>query len=312
MPDIVTVTVNPSIDIFTSVDRIVPVYKLRCAPERRDAGGGGINVARVVRRLGGEVLAAYPAGAVIGQLLRRRVDEEGIESLTIPISGETREDFTVFDERAKREYRFVLPGPHLSDEEWRKCLAVFETCARQARFVVASGSLPPGAPADFYARLAATTKKNGAKFVVDASGPALKAAVDEGAYLIKPNVRELEEYIGEPLEGLQTWIDASRRLVTTQRADIVALTLGHRGALLVTENRGWFAQPLSVKIVGTVGAGDSFLGAMIWALASGRELEEAFRYGVAAGSAALLRPGTDLCLVQDVERLLSQIKLQAI
>jgi 6-phosphofructokinase 2 len=258
------------------------------------------------------VLAAYPTGPVIGQLLRRLVDEEQIESFTIPISGETREDFTAFDTRAKHEYRFVLPGPHLSDDEWRRCLDAFERCAGRARFVVASGSLPPGAPPDFYARLAAATKRSGARFVIDASGPALRAALEEGVHLVKPNLRELEDFLGVPLKGRQSWIDACRRLVNAQRAEIVALTCGHRGALLATENRAWFAEPLPVTPASTVGAGDSFLGAMIWGLSSGRGLEEAFRYAVAAGSAALLRPGTDLCLVQDIERLLPQVKSEAL
>jgi 6-phosphofructokinase 2 len=308
--DIVTLTINPSIDVFTSADRIVPVHKVRCTAERRNAGGGGINVARVVRRMGGDVAAAYPTGPVIGQLLRRLVDEEGIESVTVPISGETREDFTAFDAEAKHEYRFVLPGPLLSDGEWRKCLSAFETCAAKARFVVASGSLPPGAPDDFHARSAAMTKKAGARFVVDASGPAFKAALDEGVFLTKPNLRELQEYLGEPLEDRQDWIDACRRLVLMRRAEVVALTLGHRGALLVTQDRAWFAEPLPVNPQSTVGAGDSFLGAMIWALAAGRDLQDAFRHGVAGGSAALMRPGTDLCRVQDVERLLPQVRLQ--
>jgi 6-phosphofructokinase 2 len=312
MADIVTVTVNPAIDVSTSVDGIVPVHKLRCGPEQRDAGGGGVNVARVVRRLGGDVLAAYPVGPVIGQLLRRLVDEEQIESFTVPISGETREDFTAFDTHAKQEYRFVLPGPYLSDDEWRRCLVAVETCADRARFVVASGSLPPGAPLDFYARLAAATKRSGARFVIDASGPALKAALDEGVHLVKPNLRELEDFVGEPLRGRKTWIDACRRLVHARRAEIVALTCGHRGALLATEDGTWFAEPLPVTPASTVGAGDSFLGAMIWGLSSGCSPEEAFRHAVAAGSAALLRPGTDLCLVRDLERLLPEVKLEAL
>jgi 6-phosphofructokinase 2 len=310
--NIVTLTMNPSIDVFTSADRIVPIHKVRCTPEQRNAGGGGINVARVARRMGGDVRAVYPTGPVIGQLLRRLVDEEGIESLTIPISGETREDFTAFDTQARHEYRFVLPGPLLSDGEWRKCLAAFETCAAQARLVVASGSLPRGAPDDLYARTAAMAKRAGAQFVVDASTRALKAALDEGVFLAKPNLRELQDYLGETLADRQTWIDACRRLVSMQRAEIVALTLGHRGALLVTRDRVWFAEPLPVEPQSTVGAGDSFLGAMIWALASGLGLEAAFRYGVAGGSAALMRPGTDLCLVQDVERLLPQVRLQTL
>ena len=151
MADIVTFTMNPSIDVSLSVERVAPFHKLRCAAERRDPGGGGINVARVMKRFGADVTAMYPIGGALGQLLRRLVDQEGIPGLTTPISGETREDFTVHERATDLQYRFVLPGPQLTEQEWRACLAAFGSLDQRARFVVGSGSLPPGVPDDFYA-----------------------------------------------------------------------------------------------------------------------------------------------------------------
>jgi 6-phosphofructokinase 2 len=312
MPEIVTVTLNPAMDVTTSVPRIAPSHKLRCARERRDAGGGGVNVARVVRRLGGDVAAAYPAGGPIGALLERLITAEDVASCVAPIAGDTRESFTVYETETRREYRFVLPGPELSEPEWRACLAAFEGALAGARYMVASGSLCPGVPDDFHARLAAAARRGGVRFVLDASGPALKAALDEGVFLVKPNLRELEDLTGASLPDQAGRLSACRRLISEGRTEMVALTLSAEGALLVTRERAWAAEALQFEVVSSVGAGDSFLGAMLYALAASLSLEDALRYGVAAGAAALLTPGTELCRREDVERLLGDVRISAL
>ena len=312
MADIVTLTVNPSIDVSASVERVAPFHKLRCIAERRDPGGGGINVARVMKRLGADVTAIYPTGGALGQLLRRLVDQEGVPGLTTPVLGETREDFTVIEQSTGREYRFVLPGPRLSEQEWRACLDAFSSLDQRVRFVVASGSLPPGVPDDFYGRIAHTAKQAGKKLVIDTSGPPLKAALQAGVYFVKPSLREFKILMGESLESQADRITACRSLIDNGQVEIVALTLGDQGALLVTHDRALRARALPIKLVSVVGAGDSFLAAMVWSLACGHSLETAFRYGVAAGSAALLMPGTELCRREDVERLVNDVELQAI
>jgi 6-phosphofructokinase 2 len=183
MADIVTLTVNPSMDVWTSVGQLLPFHKLRCTSARRDPGGGGINVARVMHRFGADVTAMYAQGGTLGQLLRRLLDQEGIPGLPVPITEETREDFTILEEMSGRQYRFILPGPTLSEQEWRAFLDTFAAHAlydQRARFVVASGSLPPGVPIDFYGRIAWATKQTGAKLVIDTSGPPLKAALEAG------------------------------------------------------------------------------------------------------------------------------------
>lgn len=312
MTDIVALCMNPAIDMSTSVERVLPIRKLRCTTAKRDPGGGGINVARVVRRLGADVTAVYPAGGLTGQLLQRLVDQEGVQSLIAHATEETREDFTVLEQATDSQFRFVLPGPQLAEREWRSCLDLLTSFKGPPKFLVASGSLPPGVPDDFYARIARLVKDMGAKFILDTSGPPLQAALKEGVYLIKPNLRELSELGHTPLEGQGAWVEASRSLVSGGGAEIVALTLGHKGALLATRDQIWRAQPLPIKPVSAVGAGDSFLGGMVWSLVSGHGLETAFRYGSAAGSAAILAPGTELCRPQDVERLFGQVVIHAI
>lgn len=307
MTEVVTLCMNPSVDISTSVERVIPIRKLRCTAGKSDPGGGGINVARVVRRLGADVTTIYPAGGLTGQLLQRLIDQEKVQSLIVHATQETREDFTVLEQSTDKQFRFVLPGPQLSESEWRSCLDLLASFKSPPKFVVASGSLPPGVPDDFYARIAQLTKGMGARLLLDSSGPALQAALEEGVYLIKPNLRELVELAHMPLDGQGAWVEASRSLVTGGRAEIVALTLGHDGALLVTHDQVWRAQPVPLKPVSAVGAGDSFLGGMVRSLLSGHDLATAFRYGSAAGSAAVLAPGTELCRPQDVELLFHQL-----
>lgn len=312
MIGVVTLTPNPAIDVSTSVAKVEPTRKLRCAPARRDPGGGGINVARVIDRLGGDVTAVYPVGGATGRLLRRLVDQEGIRSVTIEVREETREDFTVLEEASGSQYRFVLPGPRLDDGEWQGCLYALGAIGKGVGFVVASGSLPLGVPDDFYARAARRAKSVGARFVLDSSGLPLAAAMNEPVYLLKPNLGELIRLMGAPLPDDVKCAAAARSLIATGKAEIVALTLGHRGALLLTGDGAFRAGPLPVEVVSAVGAGDSFLGAMVWSLARGDSVLDAFKYGVAAGSAAVLAPGTQLCRREDVHALFAEVRVEPV
>lgn len=308
MESIVTLTPNPAIDVSTSVDEIWPVRKLRCTEARRDPGGGGINVARVVRRLGGLVSAIYPAGGSTGNLLRRLVEREGIQSFAIPVAEETRESFTVLDQKSGQQYRFVLPGSTLSETDWRACLNALETMQTSPPFIVCSGSLPPGMPDDFYARVARFAKARGSKVILDTSGEPLASALREGVYALKPNLRELQEFVNAPLTDERSWLAAGRRLIESGAAEIIALTLAEKGSLLITRDGALRANVPAVEVVSTVGAGDSFVGGLVWALASGHSTDEAFRWGVAAGTAAVLNPGTELSHADDVARLVEQVK----
>ncbi len=312
MPRIVTLTMNPAIDVSTSTGRVEPLRKLRCGASRRDAGGGGINVARVARRMGAEVIAVYPVGGFVGQLLEHLVANEGVQSVAIPVLEETREDFTVLDEMTQQQYRFVLPGPHLQGPEWMRCLKTFASLDVRPQVVCASGSLPPGAPDDFYARIAEIVRSWDAKFVLDTSGAPLRRALDKHVHLVKASLREMRELTGMALEDQPSMVEACRDLIASGRAEVIALTLGADGALLVTADRAWRAAAMPVRAVSTVGAGDSFLGAMVWALASGMTLEDAFRYGVAGGSAAILAAGTELGLAEDVRRLFKDVSIEEV
>ena len=280
--NIATLTMNPALDLSAEVEKIEPIHKLRCEAGRRDPGGGGINVARVVRRLGGEVSAIFPIGGAIGALLESLLRVEGVHGVPVRIAGETREDFTVFEHASGRQYRFVMPGPELSADETDSCLKALGLADKHPEIVVASGSLPPGVPPEFYASLVAAAKRGGAKTLVDTSGPALRAALRAGVWLVKPNLRELTELAGKPLPDEVAQLAVARKLVTDGSAEIVALSLAEKGARLITRDRTWTACTPPIAPLSTVGAGDSFVGALTWAIARGEDLSEALRYAVAA------------------------------
>lgn len=288
---IVTLTLNPTVDIASDADAVRPVRKVRTRNETFDPGGGGVNVSRVLRELGAETLAVVAAGGISGGLLEELLEQGGVPCLPIPTKGRTRISYTVHDLGAKQEYRFVPEGPVLAEAEWRAALAALG--GAEGGWIVASGSLPRGVPEDFYARAADNARRAGRRFVLDTSGAPLRAALGHGLALIKPSRGEFEALIGEPLATPEAQEAAALRLARDGAAELVAVTLGHEGAILAEPSGAVLRLPaLDVPAVGAVGAGDSFLAAMVCALSRGESPREAFALGMAAGAAAVMRPGT--------------------
>jgi 6-phosphofructokinase 2 len=306
MKRIVTLTLNPAIDGAEEAEQVRPIRKIRTWAERYDPGGGGINAARVIQELGGSALAIYLSGGVTGPILDALVRASGIESRHIPIAGHTRISHTVHETSSGLEFRFVPGGPSVTREEWQACLAALEDI--DGDYLLASGSLPRGAPSDFYAQAAAVAARRGIRFVLDTSGDALRQAAGKGLYLIKPSLGELEDLVGRKLPTPQDQDSALRDLIAAGAAEIIALTLGRDGAVLATGDTLLRIEGVRVMAKSAVGAGDSFLGAMTLGLAQGRSVEEAFTLGVAAGTATVLTAGTELCRRADVERLYAELR----
>ncbi len=308
MPALITLTLNPALDLATTTDHVAPTHKLRCGPVQRFAGGGGINVARVLHRLGADVYAWALAGGAAGTQVRQLLAAEGVPTLLQPISGDTRENFSVVETTTSQEFRFVLPGPTLQPAEWQACLDALATHTPPPRWLIASGSLPPGTPDDFYAQLARAASGRGVRVAVDTSGPPLAAALQAGVALVKPSLRELRDVMQKPLEHAADWCTAAQSLVRSGAAATVALSVGEQGAVLATREGVWQAPALNVPATtGTTGAGDCFLAALVWALDRGDAPAEALRWGVAAGAAALLHPGTTLAQADDMQRLVHSV-----
>ena len=200
MKTIVTMTMNPAIDKSSSVGHVVAERKLYCRPPRFDPGGGGVNVCRAIKKLGGESMLLYPAGGLPGERLQQLLDQEGLDHRPFPVKGMTRESLVILEESTGRQYRFGMPGPEFQEHEWEQSLNALSALEPSPDYLVASGSLPPGVPTDFYARVARAGKERGARVIIDVAGEALEKALQEGVYLIKPNVREFRELVGKKIE----------------------------------------------------------------------------------------------------------------
>ncbi len=303
MGGIVTVTINPSIDTNSRISHVMAEHKLRCSAPSHEPGGGGINVSRAIRRLGGESLALFPSGRHFGDMLTGLLEQDGVSYRATAISDETRENFIILEEASGRQFRFGMPGPSIREKEWQSLIYELDSVDFAPEYVIGSGSLPPGVPDDFYARLAKKAADVGAKCIIDTSGKALKCALDLKVYLIKPNINELRVLMGQDIMEEQNIEDCARVLIEKGKAEIIVVSLGAAGALLVTGETCMRIHAPTVRIVSKVGAGDSMVAGMVISLMRGFTVVDAVRFGVAAGAAAVMAPGTELCRKDDTERL---------
>jgi len=289
MSDILTITFNPALDKSFCVQELAAGRKLACSQLTCDAGGGGINIARAVSGLGGDVAAVLLAGGAIGAEVTRLLAEKNVPFKLIPIKGSTRENLIVTQLATGEQYLFDMPGPTILHAELKRCLAAVEQSC--CRYIVVSGSLPPGVPLTIYKELATIARKKNAKLLVDASGPALAAALQSGVYLVKPNLREIAALTGVPANR-NAAITAAKALVTINKCEFIMLSMGAEGAMLIGHDSVISIDPPHVNSGGTVGAGDSLLAGLVFSLWRGRSIEQAAAYGVACGSAATLNKGT--------------------
>jgi 6-phosphofructokinase 2 len=308
MPEpIVTICLNPAIDKCAAVTHVTPEHKLRCTNPHFDAGGGGLNVARVVHRLGGTVTAVYPAGGLTGEMLIELMHEDGVPHVPIRVVGLTRENLHIDETSTGQQYRFNMPGVELTEAEWNSCFDAALSLDPRPEWVIFSGSLAPGVPPTCLADLAKRCKAEGMRLVADTSGDALREAVRAGVSILKPNQKELGELVGRELEGDGEIFSAARAILDTGGSDLILVSMAAAGLLVVSHDEVYRVAAPPVKPVSRVGAGDSSLAALVLKLAQGRPLKEAARYAVAAGTAAVLGHGTDLCKVEDVDRLMASM-----
>ena len=303
---IVTLSLNPAIDVASETERVLPTHKIRTANETYEPGGGGVNVARVITELGGEATLICPAGGFSGQMLDELLAAIPLKRTVVPISGRTRISFTVLERKTGAEYRFTPNGPKLSASEIEACLAAIR--AASFDYLVASGSVPLGAPTDILAQIGEIVAAKGARFVLDSSGAGLSLTLERGnVYLVKPSMTEMEALVGRRLDDEST-LAAARDIVKRGKAEIVAITMGAAGALVVTRDRALRVAAPKVEVKSAVGAGDAFVAGMTLALSRGQSLEDAAALGTAAGAAATLSPADKVCVTSDVDRLLAEVR----
>lgn len=309
--DIVTLTMNPALDITTETAVVGPTDKIRCTTARYDPGGGGINVARVAHELGASVSAVFVSGGPTGQFVTDLVRAEGVPVHPITVAGQTRQNLTVNETSTGLQYRFVLPGPELADDALTLCRNTLDVAAAGARFVVASGSLPPGVPLDWYQQIADRCRDAGTLLVLDTSGAGL-AHVRSGVHVLKASIRELRDRVGRELETQTEQLAAARELVDDGVAHAVVVSCGAAGALLVTPGHSMRFPAVAVGAGSGVGAGDAMVAAITVGLTRGWSLPTAVRYGIAAGAAMLLTPGTATCARSDVERFFAAVTCESV
>jgi 6-phosphofructokinase 2 len=307
MEKIVTLTLNPAIDKSTTVQAIAPDKKLRCSTPKFEPGGGGVNVSRAIKKLGGNSTAIYLAGGYSGKFYEDLLNQEGINSCIITTKGHTRENLIVVDESANLQYRFGMPGPQINEDEWQNVIKIFEETAG-VEYIVASGSLPDGVPMDFFARLAACAKKMNAKLILDTSGEPLRNAMDDGVFMIKPNLGELSFLHGTEELHEADAINAAKDIINKGGCEAMVISKGASGAWLVTKNDVLSSPAPTVKKRSTVGAGDSMVAGMVLALSHAWPWIDVLQYGIATGTATTMNPGTELCKKEDVEKLYKCLK----
>jgi len=304
--DIVTLTINPSLDKSTQFTGLVAEQKIRCGTPRYDAGGGGINVSKAISRLGGETLCVFTSGGSPGIKLEELVQKEGIAIKIIPTQNWTRENLVALDTNTNAQYRFCFPGTPISDVEKGNILQTIQEL--KTKYLVVSGSLNEGLSPDFYQHIVDFAKISGTKLIVDTSGEALKKVLEKGVYLAKPNIGELAKLIGVERLEMDEVAPAARKLIEKGSAEIVVVSLGAQGAVLVTATQTEFVPAPNVIKKSTVGAGDSMVGAMVWALSQNKPLKEVVQWGVACGSAATMNEGPQLFKLEDANRLFEELK----
>ena len=302
MSQIVTITFNPCIDKSAAVPQLIPEKKLSCTEPRFEPGGGGINVARAIRKLGGEATAIYPSGGYTGKFFNDLLAKENIPAVIIEIENSLRENVIVVEESSNKQFRFGFPGAKLLEQEWQQCIDAIGKISN-AEFLVASGSLPEGVPDDIFARLATISKKKNLKLVVDTSKAALRHAANEGVFMLKPNVNELSSLLGKKQLRRTEVARAATKIIEKGSCEVLLVSLGEEGAMLFTRDDQLQVSAPKVEKKSTVGAGDSMVAGFVLNLSQGKNFEDALRYGVACGTAATMRPGTELCNKKDADAL---------
>ncbi len=306
---IITLTANPALDIYSTTEKFEPNEKLRCDKPLIDPGGGGINVSRVIKRLGGESTAVYTKGGHTGKLFSDLLKNEGVKEDPVIVKNDLRQNFAITETSTGNLYRFGFPGIEIEEADYEALLEKVDKCEKGS-FLVASGSLPPGAPPDFYARAAAKANKCGLKFILDTSGKSYKGVLEEGAYLLKPNKNELKDITGEAADNPEQQEKLLLKILDKYPVEIIVLSLGGSGALLATKGRVQQYPAPQVEHVSSIGAGDSMVAGMVYSLASGEPVEKAILYGLACGSATIKSPGTELLQREDVQTLYKQLLAQ--
>ena len=302
MPNLLTITFSPCIDKSVKIPILLPEKKMHCSFPVYEPGGGGINIARAIRKLGFITTAIYPAGGSSGLEFGKMLHQEGVPVIVVETNNEIRENLHVVDQASNLQYRFVMPGVSLLQQEIEGCMAAIKNSPDSA-FIIISGSMPPGVPADIFQQIGKIARDKNAKLIIDTSSEALLHTKDCGVFLLKPNISELSILAGRKEIHLDEIETVAREVMAKGYCEILVISIGASGAIMVTGDKIFRAIPPVIKPKGTVGAGDCLVAGLVIAFSQGKSMEDTIRYGVSCGTAACLNEGTALCRPEDVYRI---------
>ncbi|MDD1752273.1 MAG: 1-phosphofructokinase [Methanotrichaceae archaeon] len=307
---IYTITLNPALDRTLWIDKIRDDVSNRILEEKSFAGGKSIDVSKVLKNFEIDNIALGFVGGFAGRELEGRLLNEGIQSDFVRVSGETRTNIIIHEKETGKQLVFNARGPEIKPSEMMQLIEQIERLPCP-EIVTIGGSLPPGVNPEIHRKIISLVKRCQGRVVLDVDGEALRLGIKAKPNVIKPNIHELSELVGRELKDLDEIVAAARE-INQQDVEIVLVSMGAKGILLVADGQEYLAVPPNVKVEGTVGAGDSSVAGFIRGLVQGKELKECLTYAAAAGTATTLRQGTALCQKDDFQRLVPQVKLNVL
>ncbi|MHB1001581.1 MAG: 1-phosphofructokinase [Armatimonadota bacterium] len=308
---IATVTLNPALDKSIFVDTLLPHDTNRVLKVEVDAGGKGINVSRVLKELGDDTITLGFLGGQTGRFIEHTLTTEGIRTDFTRIKADTRTNISIQESSGAPPTSLNEPGPSITDDELDELIANVRKEARKSPFIVFGGSLPPQAPVDIYKRLIAVAKGAGAKVILDSDGEPMCKGLQAAPYMIKPNRDEVHRLVDVDIKSID---DAKRalNLLTSFGVKVVVISMGAKGAVASSEEGMWYAQPPQVKVISTIGSGDSMVAGIVHILKDNGSLDEALRWGTAAGAATAMTGGTEISKRSRIIELLDKVEIEQI
>ena len=308
MSSIYTVTLNPALDKTVRVPNFAVDQVNRITWLRQDAGGKGINVSKVIAKLGRESTAIAVLAGQTGQWIANALGENNIKVQAIAVPGETRTNLKVVDAENGTNTDINEPGPEVTDSVLEQALVDVISKTSAGDIVVLSGSLPRGASVDTYGHWTSTLRNAGLKVYLDADGAALSAGLEQKPYFTKPNDHELSAMLNRELTNVDE-IAAAASEIVAGGIDTVCVSMGGNGAVYATSDEVWYAGPVKVKVGSTVGAGDSIVAAFAFADAQGLSTEDTLRLAMATGAANVMESGTQAAERSVVDSLIKKVQL---
>lgn len=304
---ITTVTLNPSVDIRYTLATFEKNGVYRCNNCQKSAGGKGLNVSRVLKLLGNDVLATGFLGGKNGEFISRELEKLGIETNFVKIEAETRNCIAIVTKEPSQT-EILEQGPNIPEDKIELFIEVYETAVQENNLVAASGSLPPGVPEDFYKSLAVKARKQGKKFILDTSGKSLIQCLEANPFLVKPNKVELEDIFNKKMNSIKQIVQHARELCH-QGAENVLVSFGAEGAILVNHSAVFKADIMKMEVINPVGSGDSMIAGFLHSLAKGESIEECLKFACAAGTANALEEETGRVNPEMLEVLLNKVSI---